>query len=348
MSTHQDHARGVAEGVEVDELLDLAGQAEEGGVHDVGEVAGEGLHVAAGLGGGEGGGPVVLGGLDEVVDLGVHELEYALLRRLLVAPELLRRRQRQRPARRRRRPRLDQQLLQLLARRLEVLQVDQDLHDLAQVLRAQPLHQRLAHLLREQLVQGLPDNVSITNQNQRPLHHIVSYLSAAESGISYLSQSLVNLIRVLEVIIREEIELVEKIPDVDAAQWVHLREWQDAGKPGRWGCQKNEVGREDEDGHSRKVFDVLVLREPADVNNFLVLFPRVDGHGHVVIGGNDLEWSIPTLSSATGNMNNRGCSAHLLEILAEPPLQEIGVLVEQIHQKFIKPRDRITPALYAC
>lgn len=120
-STHENHAGGVAERVEVDELLDLARQAEQGRVHDVLEVARQGLHVVAGLGGGQGGHPVVLGRLDQVVDLGVHQLEDALLGRLLVAPELLGCGQRQGPARRRRRPRLDQELLELLARRLEVL-----------------------------------------------------------------------------------------------------------------------------------------------------------------------------------------------------------------------------------
>ena len=39
-------------------------------------------------------------------------------------------------------------------------------------------------------------------------------------------------------------------------------------------------------------------------------------------------------------------SAHLLEIFAEPPLEEVGVLIEQIYQEFVKSRDRITPALY--
>ncbi len=142
----------MAQRVEVDELLDLAGQAEQGRVHDVGQVARQGLHVVAGLGRRVGGHPVVLGRLDEVVDLGVDQLEDALLGRLLVAAELLGGRQRQGPAGRGRRARLDQQLLQLLARRLEVLQVDQDLDDLAQVLRAQPLDQALADPLGEQLI----------------------------------------------------------------------------------------------------------------------------------------------------------------------------------------------------
>lgn len=38
---------GVGEGVEVDELFDGRGESKEGGVHDVGEVACQRLHVAA-------------------------------------------------------------------------------------------------------------------------------------------------------------------------------------------------------------------------------------------------------------------------------------------------------------
>lgn len=29
------------------------------------------------------------------------------------------------------------------------------------------------------------------------------------------------------MVIREEVELVEEVSNVDAAQWIHLREWQD-------------------------------------------------------------------------------------------------------------------------
>lgn len=49
---------GVGEGVEVDEFFDGRREAEEGGVHDVGEVACQGLHVAAWLFDGSDGHPV--------------------------------------------------------------------------------------------------------------------------------------------------------------------------------------------------------------------------------------------------------------------------------------------------
>lgn len=34
-------------------------------------------------------------------------------------------------------------------------------------------------------------------------------------GVTYLAQSLVDLVRVLEVVVREEIELVEEISNID-------------------------------------------------------------------------------------------------------------------------------------
>lgn len=35
-----------------------------------------------------------------------------------------------------------------------------------------------------------------------------------------------------ELVIGKEVELVEKIADIDAAQWIHSREGQDAGETG--------------------------------------------------------------------------------------------------------------------
>jgi hypothetical protein len=45
-----------------------------------------------------------------------------------------------------------------------------------------------------------------------------------------LFQCLVNDIGVLEMVIREEIELVQKVADIDATQRIHLREWQHTGE----------------------------------------------------------------------------------------------------------------------
>ena len=49
-------------------------------------------------------------------------------------------------------------------------------------------------------------------------------MAGSQKLYSYLSQRLVDLIGVLEVVIREEVELVQEIPDIDATQRVHLRE----------------------------------------------------------------------------------------------------------------------------
>ncbi len=42
-----------------------------------------------------------------------------------------------------------------------------------------------------------------------------------------LTERLVNDVRVLEMIVREEVKLVQEIPDVNAAEWIHLRKWKD-------------------------------------------------------------------------------------------------------------------------
>lgn len=38
----------------------------------------------------------------------------------------------------------------------------------------------------------------------------------------YLFEGLVNDVWMLEVVIREEVELVQEISNIDAAQWIHL------------------------------------------------------------------------------------------------------------------------------
>ena len=52
-----------------------------------------------------------------------------------------------------------------------------------------------------------------------------------ELAKAYLSKRLVYYIKVLEVVVGEEIELVEEITDVYAAQRIHLREGQDTWEP---------------------------------------------------------------------------------------------------------------------
>ena len=98
-----------------------------------------------------------------------------------------------------------------------MLKIDEDLHYLTKILGAQALNQRLADFFCEKLVQRLFD------------------WSAMQEGCGLarctrLSQGFVNYVGVVKVVVREEVELVQKIPYVDATQRIHLRERQDARK----------------------------------------------------------------------------------------------------------------------
>jgi hypothetical protein len=62
-------------------------------------------------------------------------------------------------------------------------------------------------------------------------------------GITDLPQSVVNLVGMLEVVIREEVELVEKVPDVNTTQGVHLRERKHAWKPANISQQPGRIQR---------------------------------------------------------------------------------------------------------
>jgi hypothetical protein len=42
---------------------------------------------------------------------------------------------------------------------------------------------------------------------------------------TYILQCLINHICVRETIVGEVIELVQKVPDIDAAEWIHSGEW---------------------------------------------------------------------------------------------------------------------------
>jgi hypothetical protein len=60
---------------------------------------------------------------------------------------------------------------------------------------------------------------------------MVSEKTLNGQGPTCLSQSVVNDIQVLKMVVRKEVELVEEIPDVYATEGIHLRERQDAWKP---------------------------------------------------------------------------------------------------------------------
>ena len=125
-----------------------------------------------------------------------------------------------------------EQAFKLHAGRFEVGDVDQNLDDLAEVLRGEFRNERGADFGCEEVV---------------------------ESGL----QTFVNDFWVLEVGGHEEVELVEEVADVDAAEGVHLGEGEDAGED-----------------HLR---DGAVRCVPADIDNLFILFGVLDRHGHVIV-----------------------------------------------------------------
>ena len=48
--------------------------------------------------------------------------------------------------------------------------------------------------------------------------------------VAYAFECVINYCRVLEVVVGEQIDLVEKVPDIDATKRVHLRERKNAGE----------------------------------------------------------------------------------------------------------------------
>lgn len=94
-----------------------------------------------------------------------------------------------------------------MARLFKMLQVDEDLNNLAQILRGQSLSEGIADLAGEKLVQSLADQ------------HIPSYRAAKRT---HLFHCLVNDTRVRKIITGKKVKLVQEVSDVDATQWIHL------------------------------------------------------------------------------------------------------------------------------
>ena len=132
----------------------------------------------------------------------------------------------------------DEEGLKFRAGGFEVGDIDENLDDLAKVLRGQFGYEGGTDFGCEEIVEG---------------------------GF----QTIVNDFGVLEVGGNEEVELVEEVADVDAAEWVHLGEGKHAG--------------EDHFG------DGPVWSVPADVDDLFVLLRVLNRHGHVVVCGDDLE-----------------------------------------------------------
>lgn len=90
-----------------------------------------------------------------------------------------------------------------------MLQIDEDLDNLPQILGAEAVDQRPTDLLRQELIQRLP-----------PMSKSC-HLRCAYSRTD-LFKRLINDIRVLEMVVGEEVELVEEVPYINAAKRVHL------------------------------------------------------------------------------------------------------------------------------
>lgn len=92
----------------------------------------------------------------------------------------------------------------------------------------------------------------------------------------------------LEMIIEKEIELVQEIANVNAAERVHLRERQNTGEPIMIISVQCSSQKERDIVSARKLLYRPIWREPANVDHFLVVTEGVDGHRHIVISRNNL------------------------------------------------------------
>lgn len=116
------------------------------------------MHVVAGFAGRGGRGPVVFGGFDEVVDFGVDEFEDSFLGRLFVGAEFFGGGEFDGDVGGRGGgggARGGEQVFEFEAGGFEVAQVDEDLGDLPEVLRAEAGDEGFADTVGEEFVEGL-------------------------------------------------------------------------------------------------------------------------------------------------------------------------------------------------
>jgi hypothetical protein len=99
--------------------------------------------------------PVIFGGFDEIVDLGVYKLEDPLLGRLFVVAEFFGGVEDDGAACWGGGAGFDEEYFEFAAGGLEILKIDEDLHDLAEVLGVQPFYEDFADFLAEEVIQGL-------------------------------------------------------------------------------------------------------------------------------------------------------------------------------------------------
>lgn len=100
-------------------------------------------------------------------------------------------------------------------------------------------------------------------------------------------ESLVNDVRMREVVVGKEVELIQKIPNVNTAKRIHLGEGKHAREAERYvsmQCFTSSVRHR----HLRLFCAWLFWRVPADIDDFVKFFEVLNRHRHVVVGRNNL------------------------------------------------------------
>lgn len=142
-----------------------------------------------------------------------------------------------------------------------------------------------------------------------------------------------------EVVISKEVKLVEEVANIDAAQWIHPGEGQDAGEAG------SSVSRSRLFSNARAeiipLFLARLLRAvPANIEYLVIFLQCLYWHWHVVICGYDLAW--PVSQGASRKVQDL---SHLLEIVAESSFQKLSILFKKLQLKIIENPDREFPRL---
>lgn len=97
-----------------------------------------------------------------------------------------------------------------------MFEVDEDLHYLAEVLGGETLDEGVADFFGEKGIEGLG--------------YLVGGSLEREVSTTDFLEGLVDYVGVLEVVVGEEVELIEEIADVYAAEGIHLGEGENAGE----------------------------------------------------------------------------------------------------------------------
>lgn len=125
-----------------------------------------------------------------------------------------------------------------------------------------------------------------------------------------------------KVVISEEVKLVEEIANIDAAQWIHPGEGQDAGEAGLSVSHLFSNARVE----TIPLFLTRLLRAvPANIEYLIIFLQGLYWHWHVVIRGYDL--ACPVSQRRFGKSQN---ASYLLKIVTESPFQKLGVLLEKL------------------